>query len=81
MGLATAKALSALGYDVSGWVRTPEGAGAAAAAANGLQCTAGRSALRNFVAGADVIVCLLPLTPETTGARCVCYNMCYNVFM
>eukprot|EP00887_Chlorella_sp_A99_P007295 scaffold2.g7295.t1 len=62
MGGAVADTLLRLGYAVSAWTRMPR-----AAPPPGVACHAGRAALRDFAAGVDVLVCLLPLTPETQG--------------
>lgn len=60
VGQAIAQAFIALGYPVSGWSRRPR-------ALPGITCHAGPSALPAFLAAADILVCALPLTPETTG--------------
>lgn len=60
LGLASARALQALGFDVSGWSRS-------AKAPAGLRCRHGREGLREFLAETEILVCLLPLTPETQG--------------
>jgi hypothetical protein len=68
MGLATAQALQALGYQVSGWTRSPTAAsGQQQQERAGIACYAGQQQLRAFVAAQDVLVCLLPLTQETAG--------------
>ncbi|GLC48689.1 hypothetical protein PLESTB_000126100 [Pleodorina starrii] len=79
MGAATAALLRAAGYDVAAWARTPRpaspppAAADAAAGASGaagvedVPVFAGRGQLRQFVERTDVLVCLLPLTPETQG--------------
>jgi hypothetical protein len=66
MGQATAKQLLAIGYQVSGWSRTSSSHQQCAAA--GISCYAGQQQLEAFVRAQDVVVCLLPLTEETTGA-------------
>ncbi len=77
MGQAAAGLLRAAGYNVAAWARTPRPVtqplgGAAGAAATGsgaaVPVFAGRAQLRGFVEQCDVLVCLLPLTPETQGA-------------
>lgn len=50
--------LLAGGYQVSAWTRTPKQKG-------GVACYAGRGQLRDFAEGTGVLVCLVPLTPET----------------
>lgn len=58
MGGATADTLTKLGYPVSAWTRTPR-------QHPGVRCYSGAEQLREFAAGVDVLVCLLPLTPST----------------
>lgn len=60
MGASAAKALSALGYQLHGWSRTPK-------QIPGMTCHAGREQLASFLAGVDILVCLLPNTPDTRG--------------
>ncbi|KXZ47624.1 hypothetical protein GPECTOR_34g783 [Gonium pectorale] len=71
MGQAAARLLAAAGYDVAAWARTPRteaaGVGGADGAGAGVPVYAGRSELRRLVERSDVLVCLLPLTPETQG--------------
>lgn len=67
MGLATARALQSLGYKVSGWSRTQPSQQQQQERA-GIKCYAGQQQLQQFVSQQDVVVCLLPLTQETTGA-------------
>ena len=63
MGRAVADRLAALGYPVSAWRR-----GAAAdAPLPGVQVLHGAAALPAALAGAEVLVNLLPLTPDTRG--------------
>lgn len=58
LGLAVARALAALGFDVAGWSRRPkEGLGIAA--------HAGADGLRAVLARSDILVTLLPATPQT----------------
>ncbi len=58
LGQAAAKALTALGYKVRGWSRSPK-------TVEGVHCFAGRDGLDAFLAGTDILVVLLPLTPDT----------------
>lgn len=60
LGGACARKLSDMGYKVLGWRRT-------ACSLEGVATFWGRDQLGNFLAGTDVLVCLLPLTPETEG--------------
>ncbi len=65
MGLGTlgrdaAAKLAALGFDVAGWSRRPQ-PGAPVPA------YAGAEGLEAFLARTDILVCLLPLTPDTRG--------------
>lgn len=62
LGLAAASALSALGYRVSGWSRTPKPDLPA-----GITGHHGAHGLPALLAEADTLVCLLPLTDETRG--------------
>jgi len=48
------------GFPVRGWART-------ARKIEGVECFAGREGLQPFLAGTDVLICLLPLTPQTRG--------------
>lgn len=60
MGRAVAQRLVANGYPVTGWSTTP-------AAIEGVRSFAGDTELAQAVAGAQVLVNLLPLTPATRG--------------
>ncbi|MCZ8181369.1 MAG: glyoxylate/hydroxypyruvate reductase A [Beijerinckiaceae bacterium] len=60
LGEACCRRLAALGFTVSGWSRSPK-------AVPGITCHAGAEALPGFLAGTDILVCLLPLTAETRG--------------
>lgn len=60
MGLASAKALSVLGYKLRGWSRTPK-------VVPGMECHSGSEGLERFLVDSDIVVVLLPLTPETRG--------------
>jgi glyoxylate/hydroxypyruvate reductase A len=60
MGEASAKALSALSFKLYGWSRTPKQIA-------DVTCFAGRAELQPFLATTDILVCVLPLTPDTRG--------------
>jgi glyoxylate/hydroxypyruvate reductase A len=60
LGQDAARKFKALGYRVKGWSRSPK-------RLRGIACVAGRERLPAFLADCDAVVCLLPLTPETTG--------------
>ncbi len=60
IGAHTAKALIALGYEVRGWSRTRKDL-------PGVACFAGELEFNAFLAETDILVNLLPLTPETEG--------------
>jgi glyoxylate/hydroxypyruvate reductase A len=58
LGQAAAKALTALGYKLRGWSRSPK-------TVEGVDCFAGSDGLDAFLAATDILVVLLPLTPDT----------------
>ena len=58
LGAACARALAALNFRVAGWSRTPKTIG-------GVACFAGAEGLDQALAGAEIAVLLLPLTPAT----------------
>lgn len=60
LGRDSADVLSRLGFQVAGWSRSKKDI-------PGLESFAGASELDAFLARTDILVCLLPLTPETTG--------------
>lgn len=60
LGRAAASALAPLGFQLAGWSRTPKNIA-------GLDVFSGKEGLAPFLARTDILVCLLPLTPETTG--------------
>jgi len=60
IGLAAANTLAAAGFQVAGWVRRPR-------SADGIEIFSGREGLAAFLARSEIVVNLLPLTPETRG--------------
>jgi glyoxylate/hydroxypyruvate reductase A len=60
LGTDAADKLKALRFDVAGWSRTPRNL-------PGVTCFHGASGLAEFLARTEILVCLLPLTPETRG--------------
>lgn len=59
IGMAAAKALSAIGFQVAGWVRTPR------SPIGDIDVFAGRDQFPAFLARSEILVNLLPLTAET----------------
>jgi glyoxylate/hydroxypyruvate reductase A len=60
MGEASVQPLRSLGFQLYGWSRTKR-------QLPGVTCFAGRSELHGFLANVDILVCVLPLTPDTRG--------------
>ncbi|MEO1250364.1 MAG: glyoxylate/hydroxypyruvate reductase A [Pseudomonadota bacterium] len=60
LGTAAAQALVPFGFSVRGWSRGPK-------QVDGVDCYAGQDQLSDFLSTCDVLVCLLPLTPQTEG--------------
>jgi len=60
LGRAVLERLAAYGFELRGWNRSLR-------AMPGVQSFAGAEQLQPFLAGCDVLVCLLPLTPATRG--------------
>lgn len=58
LGAACARMLATIGFPVTGWSRRPKQIA-------GLRCLSGEEGLQQALAGADILVLLLPLTPET----------------
>ena len=60
IGTACAEVLARLGFDVIGWSRTKK-------EIHNVGCFYGREALGAFLGQSTILICLLPLTPETEG--------------
>ena len=60
LGRDAAEKLAILGFRVAGWSRSRK-------ELPGVECYAGQDGLRPFLARSDILVCLLPHTPETEG--------------
>ncbi|MEO3435089.1 glyoxylate/hydroxypyruvate reductase A [Inquilinus sp. CAU 1745] len=60
LGADAAKMLAALRFQVMGWSRSPK-------TIEGVECFHGAEGLDAMLSRSEALVCLLPLTPETTG--------------
>jgi glyoxylate/hydroxypyruvate reductase len=60
VGLGIAKTLAAIGFPVAGWVRQPRPAA-------GIEIFSGREQFNAFLARSEIVLNLLPLTPQTHG--------------
>jgi glyoxylate/hydroxypyruvate reductase len=60
LGAPAAHALATAGFSVRGWSRTPKNL-------SGVASVAGRANLDAFLADTEILVVMLPLTPETKG--------------
>lgn len=60
LGLDAARKLQVMGFDVAGWSRSPK-------SVDGLATFSGEDGMAPFLARTDILVSLLPLTPETRG--------------
>ena len=58
LGAACASALAGLGFDVTGWSRSPKDVA-------GITCLSGAEGLTKALSQAEIVVLLLPFTPET----------------
>ena len=58
LGADAADALTRLGFRVAGWSRSPK-------TLPGIECFHGEAEIEAFLRRTDILVCLLPLTPET----------------
>ena len=60
LGADAARKLAMIGFDVAGWSRTPR-------EVEGVACFHGAAGLDAMLARTDILVALLPLTPDTRG--------------
>ena len=60
MGARAAEMLAAVGFQTAGWSSRPKNI-------SGVESFAGDAAFEAFLRRTDILVCLLPLTPATTG--------------
>ena len=60
LGMPVLRTVRQLGFPVRGWSRS-------ARDLPGVECFAGMESLDDFLAGTQVLVCMLPLTPETAN--------------
>ncbi|MFJ9535560.1 2-hydroxyacid dehydrogenase [Herbaspirillum sp. NPDC101396] len=60
LGQCICESLQHFGFQVSGWSRSPK-------ALPGVKAYAGSEQLDQFLRGARVLICMLPLTPDTAG--------------
>ena len=58
IGAMAAQRLRDLGFPVAGWSRTPK-------QVRGVESFSGKDAFKPFLARTDILICLLPLTPDT----------------
>ena len=60
LGQDAARKLAVMGFDVAGWSRSPK-------TIEGLQTFSGEDGMKAFLGRTDILVSLLPLTPDTRG--------------
>jgi len=60
IGMEAASVLVRIGFDVAGWSRTPKSLA-------GIRAFHGQAGLDAFLARTEILVCLLPATPQTDG--------------
>ena len=60
LGQPTARQLTQMGYQVSGWSRSEK-------QIDGVKCFSGSEGLEPFLNNTQILICLLPLTSETEG--------------
>jgi glyoxylate/hydroxypyruvate reductase A len=60
IAMDSVEVLKRLGFRVAGWSRTPR-------RVDGVECFSGDAGFEPFLRRTDILVCLLPLTPQTQG--------------
>lgn len=60
LGQDAARKLKTMGFDVAGWSRTPK-------TVEGFKVYSGEDGLSDFLARTDILISLVPLTPDTRG--------------
>lgn len=60
LGQAVLRQLHGFAFELRGWSGTEKQIA-------GVQCFAGEAGLQAFLAGCEILICLLPLTPDTAG--------------
>lgn len=60
LGGDAARKFSMMGFNTTGWSRSEK-------SIDGVTCFHGEAGMAEFLKGADYLICLLPLTPETEG--------------
>ena len=60
LGADCARTLSMIGFNVAGWALSKK-------SIEGVECFWGKDGKKDFLARSDIVVCMLPLTPETTN--------------
>ena len=63
LGERVSRTLTQFDFPVMGWSRSPK-------AIAGVQCFSGDSGFNDFLAASRILVCLLPLTPDTDNIMC-----------
>lgn len=63
LGKAVLGAFRPFGFALSGWSQSPH-------VVEGATCYSGAAGLDAFLGGCDILLCLLPLTPDTRGILC-----------
>lgn len=58
LGMDAAQVLRRLGFNIAGWSARPK-------SVDGIACFSGKGGFEPFLRQTDILVCLLPLTPET----------------